>query len=116
MIEFLFTIILTGHLSYAPRSLFDTVALNRQNNLTSQPITRDFEQYDCLLGVPVNYEYLIDSEAHFLSSEGELFGPYLIVDVQNKSARDMQLDGLVADITCQELVHKEGSLIIQYRN
>lgn len=104
--------VLIGALSFAPRSLFDEVAANRLAGLTAYPLTHDPSGYECLVGVPVGFEDLIDTEVWFdPDRDGAMVGPWLVVDVQHPQALDMQANGLMADVTCPEYVHQKGKLI-----
>lgn len=104
------TAIIVGALSFIPPDLAETVAQNRHSGLAEPIITKPYDTYQCLLGVPVGYEHLINRDAYFVADDGRVYGPWLVVDVQHHQARDMRLDRLAADVSCSWAVHIHGSL------
>lgn len=106
------TIILSGALSYAPAEIFNQVAINRTNELTEHHLTHNYQDYDCLLGVPYGYAHLIDKEAYIIDEDNRFNGPFLIVDVEGRKDNIMKERELIADITCREWVHRKVELVV----
>jgi hypothetical protein len=104
-------VIISGALSYMPPDIAEKVVRNRQAGIAVPTLPADLRS-DCYFAVPVGYQDLIGYEATFVEDDGTKHGPFPIIDVQNPDHRDMRLDGLAADVTCAELVHRTGRLII----
>ncbi len=57
--------------------------------------------YPCCVGLPYSYAYYIGQEVHFLTNEGLLLGPWLVVDVEaERHAGMMKNRRLAVDIYC----------------
>lgn len=89
---------IVGALSFGP--ILPEVADNRNIPIDS---------YECLVGVPYGYERLIGHEIYFTDGE-QSYGPWLVVDVESIDHNKMVEDGLLADVSCTEFVHKNGYL------
>jgi hypothetical protein len=90
------------------------VAWVRQNYPVKYAISKEIKinEYECLVGVPFGYGYLIGQEIYFWDSL-TLRGPWLVVDVESKvHAGMMDERNLIADINCRRYVHLRGKLII----
>lgn len=98
-------------LSYNPT--LDTVAKNRQTRQVKYSIHNEINinKYQCLLGVPYGFGYLIGKEVYFVS-DNKVHGPWLIVDVEAEHHQGyMNKNNLLADVSCKEFVHKKGYLV-----
>lgn len=89
------------------------VAVVRSTKPVKYVVTRNYEAYECLVGVPYGYGYLIDKEVVFLNLDSlTLHGPWLVVDVEAKHHYPQMLErNLLADVNCEEYMHKKGVLI-----
>jgi hypothetical protein len=94
-----------------PPDIAATVIANRQAGLAAPTLPMGIDS-DCYFAVPVGHDGLIGYQGTFVEDDGTKHGPYPIIDVQNPDHRDMRLDGLAADVTCLDLVHRHGWLII----
>lgn len=70
-----------------------------------------YKHYECLIGVPNKNKHYLGEEVYFY--DGEVHGPWLVVDVAQDAHRGyMFANGLAADINCPELVHQRGYLYV----
>lgn len=106
-------IILVGFLSYGPA--MPSVLVIRQTANVTYKLPKTLKHYDCLLGLPYGYQSFIGSEV-FIKTNTHIYGPYLAVDVEAPHHYPYMKDNnLAADISCQNLVHKEVSLLVEVR-
>lgn len=99
----------SGYLAYNPT--LKNVAEYRTYMPVEKSLTVDYAEYECLIGLPYGYKDLIGKEFYFISLEGEVYGPWLAVDVESIVHKgQMQERKLVADIDCRQNVHKNGYL------
>lgn len=90
------------------------VALTRQTREVKYAISKEVnvKEYDCLIGVPYDYGYLIGQDTYFVESSGKIYGPFLVVDVESEHHQGiMDQRNLLADTNCDYLVHKKGILL-----
>lgn len=72
----------------------------------------NIHQYQCLIGVPYGFGWLIGHEVYFVEKDN-VAGPWLVVDVEAEHhAGIMDRNNLLADTDCREFVHKRGRLIM----
>lgn len=106
------TVIVTGALSL--NLTLGAVADTRIAEAVTYPVTNDPAAYQCLIGVPHGFGYLIDREVYFRDAQGGLFGPWLVVDVEAEHhAPYMAQNSLAADVNCEDFVHRHGELLIE---
>lgn len=77
----------------------------------------DVASYQCLIGVPFGYKYLIGKEVYFFNEKTKaIYGPFLVTDVESISDSYKMLKyGIVADSNCRFLTHQHGYIIDQPR-
>lgn len=119
MPNFIFIILIVGGvLSHGPA--LDTVMINRQTKPVMYTLPEGFD-YPCIIGVPFKYHWLIGQEVYFITLEGEVFGPWGVVDYEApEHAGQMRSRRLIADLLCEgdedspnPLVHEWGSIAIK---
>lgn len=119
MSGFAFIILIAGGvLSYGPA--LDTAMVNRQTKPLVYTLPENFE-YSCIVGVPFKYHWLVGREVYFITLEGEVFGPWGVVDYEApKHKGQMKSRLLIADLLCSRdedgpnsLVHEWGSIAIK---
>jgi hypothetical protein len=114
MTEF-FIVIATGALSFAPG--LNTAIETRITQPTAYSLDVDMvDQYNCYVGVPYGYAYLIGQEVWFRDVDAQLHGPWLVVDVEQKKHAGMLADrGLAADVICRgyDMTHQHGKVGIR---
>lgn len=119
MPNFIFIMLIVGGvLSHGPA--LDTVMINRQTRPLVYTLPEDFD-YPCIIGVPFKYHWLIGQEVYFITLEGEVFGPWGVVDYEApEHAGQMRNRRLIADLLCEDdednpnsLVHEWGSIAIK---
>lgn len=103
-----------GALSYNPT--LEMVGITRQTQPTLHPITQSIDHYQCRIGVPYGYGYLIGRETYFLADSGVLYGPFIVTDVESVKHLEMAKNGLLADIDCNQYVHLKGYLMLKGRH
>lgn len=101
-------LLLAGALSYN-QTLYDVAQTRQLNNFAISEQTK-IEEYDCLIGVPYGYKFLIDKEVYFIKGD-EIVGPWLVVDVEAKKHHPHMVENnLMADTNCLDYVHLKGQL------
>lgn len=105
-------LILGQFLAFNPT--LDNVALNRQTKEVRYAINKEVnvKEYKCLIGVPYGYGHLIGQEIYFVESNGEIHGPFLVVDVESQyHSGVMDERNILADTNCVSLVHRKGMIL-----
>jgi len=93
----------------------ETVMRTRQTQQVWKPISIEETPTKCLVALPYGYKHLIGEKVYFQSDF--LYGPYLVVDVENINHKGQMFNRkLSADTNCKELVHKKGYIFTMRRS
>ncbi len=110
-------LLIYGALSLAPGL---QIAIDTRTTIpTAYPLDLEIvSDYPCYVGLPYGYSHYIGREVHFLTDEGLLLGPWLVVDVEAKQhAGIMKNRRLAADIYCPKYPsrwpHTRGEVVIR---
>lgn len=102
-------IVMAGFLS--SNDTLESVGYYRQTEKVGIIIDRDREiqSYECLVGVPFQLRHLVGQEVFFIT-EKEVYGPWLVTDVEAKHHSPYMINKGLIDTNCQKYTHLEGEL------